>query len=64
MRGILDQDAAEWTEVFRVNLLGTFLAVKHAAALMKPAGKGSSTGLSRIVWRDSSGTFASVPRAS
>ena len=41
LRGILDQDAAEWTEVFRVNLLGTFMAVKHAAALMKGAGKGS-----------------------
>lgn len=41
LRGILDQDAAEWTEVFRVNLLGTFLAVKHAAALMKGAGRGS-----------------------
>ena len=41
MRGILDQDAAEWTEVFRVNLLGTFLAVKYAAAQMKPAGRGS-----------------------
>jgi NAD(P)-dependent dehydrogenase (short-subunit alcohol dehydrogenase family) len=41
VRSLLDQDAAEWTEVFRVNLLGTFLAVKHAAAVMKPAGKGS-----------------------
>jgi NAD(P)-dependent dehydrogenase (short-subunit alcohol dehydrogenase family) len=40
-RGLLDQDAAEWSEVFRVNLLGTFLAVKHAAALMKPTGRGS-----------------------
>jgi NAD(P)-dependent dehydrogenase (short-subunit alcohol dehydrogenase family) len=40
-RGILDQDAAEWTEVFRVNLLGTFLAVKHAAAQMRSAGGGS-----------------------
>jgi NAD(P)-dependent dehydrogenase (short-subunit alcohol dehydrogenase family) len=40
-RGVLDQDTAEWTEVFRVNLLGTFLAVKYSAALMKLAGQGS-----------------------
>jgi NAD(P)-dependent dehydrogenase (short-subunit alcohol dehydrogenase family) len=41
MRNLLDQDEAEWTEVFRINLLGTFLAVKHAATAMRAAGRGS-----------------------
>jgi len=31
----------EWTEVLRVNLIGAFLAVKHAARAMIPAERGS-----------------------
>lgn len=36
-----DQDAAFWAEVLRVNLIGAFLAVKHASRHMIPKGKGS-----------------------
>jgi NAD(P)-dependent dehydrogenase (short-subunit alcohol dehydrogenase family) len=36
-----DQDAAHWAEILRVNLIGAFLAVKHASAVMIPKGKGS-----------------------
>ena len=36
-----EQDAAYWTEILRVNLIGPFLAVKHASAAMIPNGKGS-----------------------
>ncbi|WP_293676528.1 SDR family NAD(P)-dependent oxidoreductase [uncultured Phenylobacterium sp.] len=35
------QTAEEWTEILRVNLIGPFLAVKHASAAMIPQGKGS-----------------------
>jgi NAD(P)-dependent dehydrogenase (short-subunit alcohol dehydrogenase family) len=41
LRRLLDQDLAEWNEVLRVNLIGTFLAVKHAAAIMKRQGSGA-----------------------
>jgi NAD(P)-dependent dehydrogenase (short-subunit alcohol dehydrogenase family) len=34
-------DAEDWTKVLQVNLIGAFLAVKHAARVMRPAGKGS-----------------------
>jgi NAD(P)-dependent dehydrogenase (short-subunit alcohol dehydrogenase family) len=38
----LDEQTAEyWAEILRVNLIGAFLAVKHAARVMIPAGKGS-----------------------
>ncbi|MBA4794163.1 SDR family NAD(P)-dependent oxidoreductase [Phenylobacterium sp.] len=30
-----------WTEVLRINLIGPFLAIKHATKVMIPAGKGS-----------------------
>lgn len=33
--------AAHWAEVLRVNLIGPFLAIKHASAVMVPKGKGS-----------------------
>lgn len=39
--GIFDQDAADWAEILRVNLIGPFLAVKYAAPAMKDRGKGS-----------------------
>lgn len=34
-------DTAFWMEVLRVNLVGPFLAIKHASPLMRAAGKGS-----------------------
>jgi NAD(P)-dependent dehydrogenase (short-subunit alcohol dehydrogenase family) len=39
--GIFDQDAADWAEVLRVNLIGPFLAVKYGAPAMKERGRGS-----------------------
>jgi len=39
--GIFDQDAADWAEILRINLIGPFLAVKYAAPAMKERGKGS-----------------------
>jgi NAD(P)-dependent dehydrogenase (short-subunit alcohol dehydrogenase family) len=39
--GIFDQDAADWAEILRVNLIGPFLAVKYGAPAMKQRGKGS-----------------------
>ena len=35
---IFDQDAADWSEILRVNLIGPFLAVKYAAPVMKDRG--------------------------
>ena len=35
---IFDQDAADWSEILRVNLIGPFLAVKYAAPVMKERG--------------------------
>ena len=38
----LDEQTAEyWTEILRINLIGAFLAVKHASRVMIPTGKGS-----------------------
>jgi len=37
----LELDAADWRDVLDVNLIGVFLAVKHAARVMIPAGGGS-----------------------
>ena len=36
-----EQTPDYWTEVLKINLIGTFLAVKHAARVMAPRGKGS-----------------------
>ena len=36
-----EQDAAFWAEVLRVNLIGPFLAIKHATKIMVPNGKSS-----------------------
>ncbi|KAH9699539.1 Momilactone A synthase [Citrus sinensis] len=38
---ILDNDQAEFERVLSVNLVGVFLGTKHAARVMKPAGRGS-----------------------
>nr|WP_294851062.1 SDR family oxidoreductase [uncultured Sphingomonas sp.] len=39
--GIFDQDATQWAEILRINLIGPFLAVKYAAPVMKESGGGS-----------------------
>lgn len=39
--GFFDSDAANWMEVLRVNLVGPFLAVKHAAPAIEDAGGGA-----------------------
>ena len=39
--GFFDSDAANWMEVLRVNLVGPFLAVKHAAPAIEAAGGGA-----------------------
>ncbi len=36
-----DLSVEQWTEVLRVNLIGVFLAIKHASRVMTPRGKGS-----------------------
>lgn len=41
LKGLFDQDAADWTEILRVNLIGPFLAIKHVAPHMIKAGRGS-----------------------
>ena len=41
LASILDQTAQDWTEILRVNLIGPFLAIKHAAPIMTEAGGGS-----------------------
>jgi NAD(P)-dependent dehydrogenase (short-subunit alcohol dehydrogenase family) len=38
---IAEQTAEDWAEILRVNLIGPFLAVKHAAPLMNLRGGGS-----------------------
>jgi len=36
-----EETAERWTEVLKINLIGTFLAAKHAALAMVPRGRGS-----------------------
>lgn len=36
-----EQTPEHWMEVLKINLIGTFLAVKHAARVMTPRGRGS-----------------------
>ncbi|MGH6705914.1 MAG: SDR family NAD(P)-dependent oxidoreductase [Sphingomicrobium sp.] len=36
--GIFEQDASDWAEILRVNLIGPFLAIKYAAPVMKDRG--------------------------
>ncbi|HLJ63838.1 MAG TPA: SDR family NAD(P)-dependent oxidoreductase [Stellaceae bacterium] len=38
---LFEQTVEQWQEVLRVNLIGPFLAMKHAAPIMVKAGKGS-----------------------
>ena len=38
---IAEQSAEDWAEILRVNLIGPFLAIKHAAPLMNLRGGGS-----------------------
>jgi NAD(P)-dependent dehydrogenase (short-subunit alcohol dehydrogenase family) len=41
LRAMEDLDAAFWLDLLRINLVGPFLAIKHASPIMKAAGKGS-----------------------
>jgi NAD(P)-dependent dehydrogenase (short-subunit alcohol dehydrogenase family) len=45
---IVDSDAAGWRATVDLNLVGTFLCIKHAAAEMKKSGGGSIIGMSSI----------------
>ncbi|HLS81392.1 MAG TPA: SDR family NAD(P)-dependent oxidoreductase [Steroidobacter sp.] len=38
---LLEQTPEHWAEILRINLIGTFLAVKHAARVMTPRKRGS-----------------------
>ncbi|HEY0628164.1 MAG TPA: SDR family NAD(P)-dependent oxidoreductase [Sphingomicrobium sp.] len=38
---LFEQDADDWSEILRVNLIGPFLAIKYAAPAMKERGAGS-----------------------
>ena len=41
MRPMEELDAAFWLDLLRINLVGPFLAIKHASPIMRAAGKGS-----------------------
>jgi len=41
LASIFDQSVEDWQEILRVNLLGPFLAIKHAAPVIKEQGGGS-----------------------
>jgi len=41
LASIFEQSVADWEEILRVNLVGPWLAVKHAAPVMKEGGGGS-----------------------
>ena len=41
LASIFEQSPEDWQEILRVNLIGPFLAIKHAAPLMKERGAGS-----------------------
>jgi NAD(P)-dependent dehydrogenase (short-subunit alcohol dehydrogenase family) len=41
LASIFEQTPADWQEILRVNLIGPFLAIKHAAPVMNERGKGS-----------------------
>lgn len=40
--GIFDQSVSDWEEILRVNLIGPFLAIKHAGKAMAEQGDGGS----------------------
>ena len=41
LASLFEQSAEDWAEILRVNLIGPFLAIKHAAPLIKARGGGS-----------------------
>ena len=41
LASIFEQTPEDWQEILRVNLIGPFLAIKHAAPAMKERGGGS-----------------------
>jgi NAD(P)-dependent dehydrogenase (short-subunit alcohol dehydrogenase family) len=41
LASIFEQSAEEWEQILRVNLVGPFLAIKHAAPIIKEQGGGS-----------------------
>ena len=41
LASIFEQSAEDWNEILRVNLIGPFLAIKHAAPRIKERGSGS-----------------------
>ena len=41
LASIFEQSAEDWAEILRVNLIGPFLAIKHAAPALKARGGGS-----------------------
>jgi NAD(P)-dependent dehydrogenase (short-subunit alcohol dehydrogenase family) len=41
LASIFEQTPADWNEILRVNLIGPFLAIRHAAPIMKERGGGS-----------------------
>ena len=41
LAGLFDQSASDWAEILRINLIGPFLAVKHAAPRIAERGGGS-----------------------
>lgn len=41
LASIFEQEVADWEEILRVNLIGPWLAIKHAAPAMKARGGGS-----------------------
>jgi NAD(P)-dependent dehydrogenase (short-subunit alcohol dehydrogenase family) len=41
LASLFEQNPADWNEILRVNLIGPFLAIKHAAPVMKTRGGGS-----------------------
>ncbi|WP_217991308.1 SDR family NAD(P)-dependent oxidoreductase [Sphingomonas spermidinifaciens] len=41
LAGLFEQSAADWAEILRINLIGPFLAVKHAAPRIAERGGGS-----------------------
>src|SRR3546814_686898 len=41
LASIFEQTPEDWQEILRVNLIGPFLAIKHAAPLMRERGRGS-----------------------
>ncbi|HEX8533078.1 MAG TPA: SDR family oxidoreductase, partial [Allosphingosinicella sp.] len=41
LASIFEQSAGDWQEILRINLIGPFLAIKHAAPVIKERGGGS-----------------------